>query len=69
MPTLSPRARLLLFIVLLASTAALAADADPVAIVGGDTGGAIDDSLPGRLKAALGAGNLLVAIALVGIGG
>ncbi len=54
---------------LLASTAAFAAGADPVAIVGGDTGGVVDDSLPARLKAALGAGNLLVAIALVTVGG
>ena len=63
------RATLLLFtLTLLAATAALAAGTD-VAIVGGDTGGVIDDSLPARLKAALGAGNLLVAVALVTVGG
>lgn len=49
---------LLLLATLLLSGAALAA---------GD--GVADDSLPGQLKAALGAGNLLVAISLVMLGG
>lgn len=61
MPTL-PRARVvaLVFLVLLVSAAALGAT--PAESV-------VDDSLPGQLKAALSAGNLGVAVALVMAGG
>ena len=66
MPSLSPRRpsttafTMLLLALLLVSGSALAS---------GATDGVVDDSLPGQLKAALGAGNLLVAISLVMLGG
>ena len=62
---ISKRALFTFALLMLAATAAFATGD---AIVGGDTG-VVDDSLPARLKAALGAGNLLVAISLVTVGG
>jgi len=66
MPSLRPRRfsattfTMLLLAMLLVAGSALAS---------GATDGVVDDSLPGQLKAALGAGNLLVAISLVMLGG